>query len=193
MEEGLGAALAAAARGPRATAKNRRNRKQSLAALLAHAHHLLSESFLELLGTERLSATEARLLAALSEEDGIGPSELARAALFKLATVTKALDRMEQAKLVRRQRRGTRDGDQRVVLVHLTPRGRSVAAELARRASRQHSRVKRALGLDAERNLRAALTLLVARFPDLAPERSSGVKRRLRGATPTRGEGGGEG
>jgi MarR family transcriptional regulator, organic hydroperoxide resistance regulator len=173
-----GAAVEVAAPRRRATAKDRLGRKQSLAALLAHAHYLLTESFREPLGAEGLSATEARLLVALAEEDAVGPTELARSALFKLATVTKALDRMKQAKLVRRHRLRTSDDDRRVVLVHLTPRGRSVAEEVARRTDRHHGQVERALGPDAERNLKAALRLLVARLPDLAPERPSEAPRR---------------
>jgi DNA-binding MarR family transcriptional regulator len=180
-----GAPLAAVAHGPRATAKGRRGRRQSLTALLAHAHYLLTESFLDPLGAEGLSATEARLLVALAEEDAVGPSELARAACFKLATVTKALDRIEQAKLVRRHRLCTRDDDRRRVLIHLTPRGRSVAEKLARRTNWQRGRVRRALGPGAERNLKAALRLLVTRLLDLAPERPSGAPRCTRGAIPT--------
>jgi DNA-binding MarR family transcriptional regulator len=164
---------AATAPGPRVTAKNRRRQKQDLTALVAHAYYLL----LEPLRAGGLSATEARLLVALAEEDGVGPTELSRSELCKLATVTKALDRMEQAQFVRRS---TGNDDRRLVLVHLTPRGRSIAAAIAQRSSRQHSRVKRALGPDAERRLRAALICLVTRLPDLATERPAGDKRRNR-------------
>jgi DNA-binding MarR family transcriptional regulator len=95
--------------------------QKTLAALLTRAHYLLTENFLEPPGMEGLTATEARLLVALAEEDGVGPAGLARSTRFKIATVRKALDRMEDAKLVRRQRRGTCDHDRRLVLVRLTP------------------------------------------------------------------------
>jgi MarR family transcriptional regulator, organic hydroperoxide resistance regulator len=176
---------AAAAPGPRATTKSRRGRKHSLTALVAHAHSLLIESFLGPLRAKGLSATEVRLLVALAEADGVGATELSRSELFKLATVTKALGRMERAQLVRRS---IGDHDRRLVLVHLTPRGRSVAGALAQRSRRQHGRVKRALGPDAERRIRAALTLLITRLPDLAAEAPAGATRRSRRTTPGAGE-----
>jgi hypothetical protein len=52
--------------------------------------------------------------------------------------------------------------------------------------------VKRALGVSAEHNLKAALKLLVTRMPDLAPERSLDAKRGMR-STPASGEEGSAG
>src|SRR5215469_13223191 len=59
-----------------------RHRDESLADLLARANFLLSESFYEQLKNHGLSATEWRVLAALSEHDGVKMTELAELVLF---------------------------------------------------------------------------------------------------------------
>jgi MarR family transcriptional regulator, organic hydroperoxide resistance regulator len=141
-----------------------RDHDESLSELLARANHLLSEAFSEQLKDHGLSATEWRILAALSEREGLKMTELAELVLFKQPTLTKAIDRMERAQLVERR---TPDEDRRRTLVFLTERGRRVATPLVLRARQHDSMVTRALGAVATRELKAALTHLIDRLAEL--------------------------
>jgi DNA-binding MarR family transcriptional regulator len=141
-----------------------RHRNESLADLLARANFLLSESFYEQLKNHGLSATEWRVLAALSEHDGVTMTELAELVLFKQPTLTKAIDRMERTQLVQRR---TPDEDRRRTLVFLTERGRRVVAPLMQRARQHDNTVARALGVPVTRELKTALALLIERLLDL--------------------------
>jgi DNA-binding MarR family transcriptional regulator len=141
-----------------------RHREESLADLLARANYLVSESFNEQLRDHGLSATEWRVLAALSDHDGVKMTELAELVLFKQPTLTKAIDRMEMAQLVQRR---TPDEDRRRTLVFLTERGRRVAAPLVQRARQHDTAVSRGLGAAAARELKAALSHLIDRLVEL--------------------------
>ena len=133
-------------------------RDESLAELLARANHLLAESFQQQVKWHGLSATEWRVLAALSERDGVPMTELAEQVLFKQPTLTKAIDRMEQAQLVQRR---TPNEDRRRTLVHLSERGKRIAAPLLQSARQHDAAVNRALGAAASRELKAALLKLI--------------------------------
>jgi MarR family transcriptional regulator, organic hydroperoxide resistance regulator len=141
-----------------------RHREESLADRLARANFLLSESFYEQLSKHGLSATEWRVLAALSEQDGVKLTALAAIVLFKQPTLTKAIDRMERTQLVQRR---TPDEDRRRTLVFLTDRGRRVVAPLLQRARQHDDTVTRALGVPVARELMAALALLIERLLDM--------------------------
>jgi MarR family transcriptional regulator, organic hydroperoxide resistance regulator len=141
-----------------------RHREESLADRLARANFLLSESFYEQLSKHGLSATEWRVLAALSEQDGVKLTALAALVLFKQPTLTKAIDRMERTQLVQRR---TPDEDRRRTLVFLTDRGRRVVAPLLQRARQHDDTVTRALGVPVARELMAALALLIERLLDM--------------------------
>jgi 3-hydroxy-9,10-secoandrosta-1,3,5(10)-triene-9,17-dione monooxygenase reductase component len=153
----------------------RRVREPSLIELLARANHLLNESFCEQVKEHGLSFTEWRVLAALCVEDGVAMTALAELVLFKQPTLTKAIDRMERAQLVLRR---TPDEDRRRTLVHLTERGRSIAAPLVTARAGHEAAVEQMVGEAASRELRAALSALIAR-----------VERPLRPARGGRGEG----
>jgi 3-hydroxy-9,10-secoandrosta-1,3,5(10)-triene-9,17-dione monooxygenase reductase component len=138
-----------------------RHRDESLSDLLARANFLLSESFYEQLRNHGLSATEWRVLAALSEHDGVKMTELAELVLFKQPTLTKAVDRMERDQLVQRR---TPSEDRRRTLVYLTARGRRAAAPLVLRARQHDTAVARAVGETAYRELKSALLALIGRL-----------------------------
>jgi DNA-binding MarR family transcriptional regulator len=142
-----------------------RHRDESFADLLARANFLLNASFHEQLRNHGLSATEWRVLAALSEHDGVKMTELADLVLFKQPTLTKAIDRMERTQLVQRR---TPDEDRRRTLVFLTERGRRVAAPLVQRARQHDSTVTRALGVPVARELKTTLALLIERLTELS-------------------------
>ena len=151
-----------------------RHRDESLADLLARANFLLSESFYEQLKNHGLSATEWRVLAALSDHDGVKMTELADLVLFKQPTLTKAIDRMERAELVERRTPAT---DRRRTLVHLTERGRRIATPMLQRAQRHGASIERLLGEGKSRELKAALALLINRLGDLPHEPRASLTR----------------
>jgi MarR family transcriptional regulator, organic hydroperoxide resistance regulator len=140
---------------------------ESLAELLARANHLLAESFQQQVRWHGLSATEWRVLAALSQRDGVAMTELAEHVLFKQPTLTKAIDRMERAQLVQRR---TPSEDRRRTLVHLSERGRRLAAPLLQRARQHGALVDLALGDAASRDLKAALLTLIDRVREMPRE-----------------------
>jgi DNA-binding MarR family transcriptional regulator len=154
-------------------------REESLCELLARANHVLSEGFHEQLKGHGLTATEWRVLAALCERDGVPMTELAEQVLFKQPTLTKAVDRMERAQLVRRR---TPSEDRRRTLVHLTERGRRIAAPLVLRARQHETALTRAFGESPSRELCAALQRLIdcieampREHRPVPPNRSAGV------------------
>ena len=138
----------------------RRGRETSLLDLLTRANHLLNDALHAQVKGHGISATEWRVLAVLSERDGMTMSELAETVLFKQPTLTKAIDRMERGLLVQRR---TPPEDRRRTLVHITDRGRAIAAPLLDCARRYELRVRDVLGDAETRELEAALLLLIER------------------------------
>ena len=147
--------------------RNLSENDESLAELLARANHLLADSFQHQVKWHGLSATEWRVLAALSERDGLAMTELAEQVLFKQPTLTKAIDRMERAQLVQRR---TPNEDRRRTLVHLSERGRRVVTPLLQRARQHDAVLKRVFGDAASRELKAALLELIDRVRELPLE-----------------------
>ncbi len=145
-------------------------REASLVELVAEANFLLSTSFSSQVKGHGLSATEWRVLGALSANEGVTMTELAQRVLFKQPTLTKAIDRMERAQLVQRR---TPSEDRRRTLVYLTERGRRAAAPVVLRARQHDSAVNQTLGEDASRELKAGLSELIGRLRDhgLSPPR----------------------
>lgn len=144
-----------------------REREESLIDLLSRASHLLSEGLLHQVKEYGISASEWRVLAALSQRDGMAMTELAEHVLFKQPTLTKAIDRMERGQLVQRR---TPIEDRRRTLVHLTERGRRVAAPLVARARQHAIAVSRAFGEVPSRELKAALLQLIERVQEMPRE-----------------------
>lgn len=146
----------------------------TLADLLARANHLLAERLYQQVRWQGISATEWRVLAALSAHDGIAMNELADLVLFKQPTLTKAIDRMERAELVERRTPAT---DRRRTLVHLTERGRRAAAPLLQRAQRHAAAIDRLLGEAKSRELKGALAALITRLAELPHEPRAAMAR----------------
>jgi len=138
--------------------QDRPERDQSLIELLGRANHLLTESFEDQVRWHGLSVTEWRVMAALSERDGVAMTELAEQLLFKQPTLTKAIDRMERAQLVQRR---TPIEDRRRTLVHLSERGKRVVSPLLQRAHQHDAAVHRAFGDGQSQALKAALLLFI--------------------------------
>jgi DNA-binding MarR family transcriptional regulator len=102
-----------------------------LAYLLGQANHAVYKDFEATVRAAGLSSTEWRVLATLSDGDGLTIGELACDVLAQQPTLTKLVDRMERAGLV--ERRGD-ETDRRRTLVFETARGRTLVAPLLARA-----------------------------------------------------------
>lgn len=105
-----------------------------IAYLLARASHLVSRRFHEALALKGIPVPDWRVLASLSDGDGVSLGTLAQVTLFKQPTLTKIIDRMEADGTVRRTP-STRD--RRKVLITITEKGRALVAQLLRDAKRQ--------------------------------------------------------
>jgi DNA-binding MarR family transcriptional regulator len=102
-----------------------------LSYLLSRASHVVARQFHTTVHDAGLSALEWRVLATLSDGDGMPIGDLAREVLAQQPTLTKLVQRMEKAGWVRR---GEDPADARRTLVFETAQGRSAVAHLLTRA-----------------------------------------------------------
>lgn len=102
-----------------------------LSYLLARASHTVYSEFHAQVQAAGLSQLEWRLLATLSDGDGLTIGELAREILAQQPTLTKLVQRMEKAGWVRR---GEDPADARRTLVFETEQGRATVAALLAQA-----------------------------------------------------------
>ena len=108
-----------------------------LSYLLARASHTVYREFHAQVQAAGLSPLQWRLLATLSDGDGLTIGELAREILAQQPTLTKLVQRMEKAGWVLR---GADPADARRTLVFETRQGRdTVAALLAEAKAHEHS------------------------------------------------------
>lgn len=102
-----------------------------LSYLLARASHTVYRAFHAQVQAAGLSSLEWRLLATLSDGDGLTIGELAREILAQQPTLTKLVQRMEKAGWVQR---GADPADARRTLVFETQQGRDTVAALLAQA-----------------------------------------------------------
>ena len=131
-----------------------------LAYLLARASFNVSNEFHAMLKTWDMSVPEWRVLACLTDAEGLSVGELAAMALMKQPRLTKVLDRMERDGLLRR--RGAA-ADRRRVTLHLTAKGRTRVAPVQRAASRHESELLAQFTAAERAIIKHALDLLIGR------------------------------
>lgn len=134
-----------------------------LAYLLARASVIVSGEFHARLGTWNLSVPEWRVLACLSDADGLSVGELAAMALMKQPRITKVLDRMEAEGLV--ERRGTA-ADRRRTPIHLTAKGRKLVKPVVRAAKAHEADVLKRFSDEERATIKYALDLLIGERAD---------------------------
>ena len=118
-----------------------------LSYLLAQASYAIYKEFDRAVRAAGLSSLEWRVLATLSDGDGLTVGEVARAVIAQQPTLTKLIDRMVEQGLV-----GKRDdpSDRRRTLVYETAQGRRIVKPLLA-AAKAHERA--ALGSFAARDV----------------------------------------
>jgi DNA-binding MarR family transcriptional regulator len=142
------------------------NREKGLREVLDLAHRALTESILERTAGHRLRPLEGRILAALGEHDGPLMSELASRLVVKQPTLSKAIDRMAAAQLVRRR---TPTKDHRLAHVHLTERGLQLATKMVLDIRRHEASIADVRGKAPLRKLKMELTRLTNLFEQVPP------------------------
>lgn len=98
-----------------------------LSYLLARASHLVSRDFHAQVKRSGLGVAEWRVLATLSDGGPVIIGELARRVLYEQPTLTKVIDRMEEAGLVTR---AAQAADRRRIEVRITAAGTAAVAAL---------------------------------------------------------------
>jgi len=128
--------------------------------LLARASFLVSREFHEQLAPAGIDVPTWRVLATLSDGAEMTIGDLAAIALLKQPTLTKIIDRMEAADLVRRTG-GTED--RRQVLVTIAPAGRDLVTTLIPKALIHEAAVLGDYTAEEKRLLKRVLTTLIER------------------------------
>ncbi len=123
---------------PSGASGSRDRAQEFLPDLLARAAHVLIQDFATELRQRGVSLPVWRVLAALVAHPGETVTGLAEACLLQQPTMTKLLDRMVRDGLVTRAPDAR---DRRVTRVTLTPRGKTLAAELVTLAERYEAEV----------------------------------------------------
>ena len=132
-----------------------------LGYLLARASFLVNEGAHAHARAAGLSVMEWRVLATLWGRDRIGVGELAQIVLERQPTLTKALDRMAEKGLVRREGSET---DRRVVLVSMTETGRASIGPVLARTRALERRLLDGYAPDEELRLKSMLKELIERL-----------------------------
>ena len=135
--------------------------------LLARASSLVSGQFHERLRPHGLDVAGWRILATLSDGDGLSVGELAASVLFQQPTLTKMIDRMEGEGLVERRRE---DRDRRKVRVFITAEGRRKVRGVLSAAKAHEAEILNGYTVEESRSLKAVLRTLIER--NAAPGRS---------------------
>lgn len=128
--------------------------------LLARASSEISAQFHADLKKHGLQVPEWRVLATLSDGDGMTLGELAARALQRQPTMTKTIDRMVRSGLVTRRKGGP---DRRQVRVHITADGRRRVEDALAAAKLHESDVLSDYSTDEARRLKSMLQALIDR------------------------------
>lgn len=128
--------------------------------LLARASSEISAQFHADLKQHGLQVSEWRVLATLSDGDGMTLGELADRALQRQPTMTKTIDRMVRTGLVIR-RKG--DPDRRQVRVYITAEGRGRVKDALAAAKQHEAEVLSDYRTDEARRLKSMLQALIDR------------------------------
>jgi DNA-binding MarR family transcriptional regulator len=103
------------------------------------------------------------VLAALADEDGLTPGELAQRLQVTTPTIVKMATRMDAAGLLRRRRDST---DNRLVRLYLTDHGRAVHGPIEEERLRLQERAIAGLSDQQRRDLESALAQIIRNLED---------------------------
>lgn len=135
--------------------------------LIAHADFRYHDDMEKVMVKRGLSKTVYRILTVLRETTASSVSDLSRIALTKRTTVSRVVDRMEQADLVSTS---TLPEDNRVTMVKITAKGEDTLASLTPIVKRQVERALKDIPVKDMENLIATLTTIGANLEKLSIE-----------------------
>jgi DNA-binding MarR family transcriptional regulator len=131
-----------------------------LSYLLGRAAHVVYLDFNASVREAGISALEWRVMAQLAGAGGTTIGDIAREAIAKQPTVTKAIQRLERSGWVTRHADAA---DARRTLVYQTPAGRAAVARLLAAAKRHEERVLAPFSEGEVAALKKVLRVLIAR------------------------------
>ena len=134
-----------------------------LAYLLARSSQLVSEQFHHQIQAQGWSINYWRILASLSDEDGLTLTQLNQRVLFKQPTLSKLVVKMESEKLLIRQKD---DADKRSVKITISPKGRTLVADLLAQAKAHEKKVLADYSEEQQQLLKGMLRRLVLHLQD---------------------------
>jgi MarR family transcriptional regulator for hemolysin len=141
-------------------------------ALFTRAAKLMRSAADAALSRHGVRVGQNLVMAALAEEDGLTPGELARRLHVTTPTIVKMATRMEVAGLTTR-RRDTRDA--RLVRLYLTDHARSLVEPVEQELHRLEERATANLTATERRHLEAALTKIIENLEAIAPPAEHGL------------------
>jgi DNA-binding MarR family transcriptional regulator len=135
-------------------------------ALFTRASKLMRSAADDAMSRHGVRIGQNLVLAALAEEDGQTPGELARRLGVAPPTIVKMATRMESTDLLAR-RRDTRDA--RLVRLHLTEHGRSLIGPIEEERRRLQELATANLTPEERRHLESALIKIISNLEAVAP------------------------
>ena len=129
-----------------------------VSSLLIRASHAVSAEFQKEIDRQKLATTEWRVLATLSDGDGLTIGQLADIVIAKQPTVTKIIDRMSDAGLVERQ---TGEIDKRQTTIYTTDKGKELVRDLLRKAKLAEANALKAFSDEDVETLKRTLRRMI--------------------------------
>jgi len=134
-----------------------------LAYLLARSSHLMSEQFHRQVLAQGWSINYWRVLASLTNGDGLTLTQLNERVLFKQPTLSKLVGRMENEKLLIRAKDGA---DKRTIKIFISPQGQTLVADLLAQAKAHEAKVLADYSVEQQALLKDMLRNLVMHLRD---------------------------
>jgi homoprotocatechuate degradation regulator HpaR len=140
--------------------------RRNLPLLLLRAREGVMSHFRAILNQHGLTEQQWRVLRALLDQSPLEPRQICETCQLLSASATGVLARMEELRLVRRERMAE---DQRRVRVSITPKSRALARRMAPLIDAQYRELERALGGELLQQVYATLDQLLLRLAQRPP------------------------
>lgn len=134
-----------------------------LAYLLARSSHLMSEQFHRQVLAQGWSINYWRVLASLTDGDGLTLTQLNERVLFKQPTLSKLVGRMEKEKLLIRAKDGA---DKRTIKIFILPQGQTLVADLLAQAKAHEAKVLADYSEEQQQLLKSMLRSLIVHLKE---------------------------
>lgn len=134
-----------------------------LAYLLARSSHLMSEQFHRHVLAQGWSINYWRVLASLTDGDGLTLTQLNERVLFKQPTLSKLVGRMEKEKLLIRAKDGA---DKRTIKIFISPQGQTLVADLLAQAKAHEAKVLADYSEEQQQLLKSMLRSLIVHLKE---------------------------